>query len=299
MNSFRAGLLAAAGCVALAGCHLPDWLGGAVKAPTGQVVATVGAREITLRELRLELGNQTFADDKARKRAEQLALRNIIGRVILADAAKTRGLDRTPDYLLQKRRVIDSVLAESLQQKLTSEVPQASSDEIQSFITSHPDVFLERKIFIVDQIRTGRISDPAIIKALEPLKTLDEVEDVLKNGHMAFQRVVVSLDAVGIDPGLVEKIARLPPHEVFAVPGSDGVLINEVRETKVEPFVGDAAFKYAQSLTMRERTQEAVKRTYGEIMAKARPTVRFNKDYAPQPPPLLAPAAPASPNKGN
>jgi EpsD family peptidyl-prolyl cis-trans isomerase len=295
MNSFRGGVLAAAAAIALAGCHFPSLGGGAGKAPTGQVVATVGDREITVRDLREELGSATFADPKARKQAEQLALRNIIARVVLADAAKKRGLEKDPDFAVDKKRAIDTVLAQALQRKLVSEVPQPSKDEVQSFINSHSDIFLERKIFVLDQIHMGRPSDPAIVKALQPLNTLEEVEASLKKNGVAFQRVTSTFDAVGADPRMVEKIVKLPPHEIFVVPSSDGILINQIKDTKIQPFLGDPAFTYAQRLMTRQRTQDALNQAFAQIMAKAHGSVQYNNDYAPPKPTAnLLPPAPAA-----
>src|SRR5271165_576732 len=166
MTTYRGALVAVAASVALAGCHFPG-LGGGHKAPTGQVVANVDGREVTLRELNAEMGTATYPDPKARKAAEQVALRNIVARIILADAARAQGLDKTPDFALQKQRAIDTVLAQALQQKLISTVPQPTKEEAQSYISAHPDIFLERKVFVVDQIRMPRVP-LQVLKALEP-----------------------------------------------------------------------------------------------------------------------------------
>ena len=85
-----------------------------------------------------------------------------------------KGLDKTPDFALQKQRAIDSVLAQELQQKLVAAVPEPSKEEAQSFIASHPDTFLERKVFLVDQIRMPKVP-LEVLKSLEPLKTMDEI----------------------------------------------------------------------------------------------------------------------------
>jgi peptidyl-prolyl cis-trans isomerase C len=288
MNSFRGGMLAAVACIALAGCHFPSLSEHTAKAPTGQVVATVGRHKITVDDLRSELGNATFADETARKNAEQLAIRNLIAKVILADAARQRGVQKTHEFMVQKKLAIDTVLAQTLQLKIISEVPKVSVSEVKGFVNAHPDIFSQRKIFLVEQIRTGRLSDPSVIKALGPLKDLDSIEGVLKKGGIAYQRDVVTLDAVGADPRIVDRIARMPPHEVFVVPNSEGLSINQVREAKVQPLLGEAAFDYARKLMMRQRTQEAVNRSFTDIMAKAQDKVKINTDYAPAPPmPLI------------
>jgi EpsD family peptidyl-prolyl cis-trans isomerase len=281
--------------VALAGCHFPG-LGGGQKAPTGQVVANVDGREITLRELSAEMGAASFPDPKTRKAAEQVALRNIVARIVLADAARKQGLDKTPDFALQKQRAIDTVLAQALQQKLIAAVPQPTKDEAQSFISSHPDTFLERKVFLVDQIRMPRVP-VEVLKTLEPLKTMEEIEAALTKDNIPHQRADATLDAVGADPRLVDFILKLPANEVFVLPSNDGLLVNRVKDTKVVPFTGDVATQYATKWLARQRTQESVSRAFNGYLAAAAPKIQFNKDYAPPKPatrPASTEAAPAA-----
>lgn len=282
MTSFRGALVAAAACVALAGCHFPG-LGGDHKAPTGQVVANVDGREVTLRELNAELGTATFPDPKARKAAEQAALRNIVARIVLANTARQQGLDKTPDFALQKQRATDAVLAQALQQKLIAGVPQPTKEEAQTFVSSHPDTFLERKVFVVDQIRMPRVPTE-VLKSLEPLKTMEEIEVVLNKDSIPHQRSDATLDAVGADPRLVDFILKLPAGEVFVLPANEGLLVNRVKETKVVPFTGDAATQYATRWLARQRTQEVVSRSFNQYLTAAAAKVQFNKDYAPPKP---------------
>jgi EpsD family peptidyl-prolyl cis-trans isomerase len=279
MKSLRGALVAAAGCVAVAGCHFPG-LGGGHKAPTGQVVANVDGREVTLRELNAEMGTAAYPDPKTRKAAEQAALRNVVARIVLADAARQQGLDKTPDFALQKQRAIDSVLAQELQQKLITSVPQPSKEEAQAFVSSHPDVFLERKVFVLDQIRMPRVPLD-VLKSLEPLKTMEDIEAVLVKDKIPHQRGDATLDAVGVDPRLVEFVLKLPPNEVFVLPGNDGLLVNRVKETRVVPFTGDVATQYATKWLTRQRTQEAVSKAFSQYLKAAEAKIQFNKDYVP------------------
>src|ERR1700752_4072562 len=144
----RAGIaLAAAACSVLAACN------NGAKTPTGQVVATLGRQEITMRDLKAELGNYNAPDAKSLKVAETIALRNIFGRTIVADEARKEGLEKTPDFALAQQLAIDTLLWEAVEQKIASTVPPATKDEAQRFIDSHPDMFSQRKIYILDQLQ--------------------------------------------------------------------------------------------------------------------------------------------------
>lgn len=284
-GGWTAALLAS---VVLGGCHLGG--GGSGKAPTGQVVATVGDREITLRELNAETPPVTNPDPLARKSAQLTALENIVARTVLAKAAVDQGVDKTPEFTLMKQRALDTLLAQSLESKIAGQVPKVTRDDADRFIVAHPDIFSQRKVWSIDQLRMARPSDPTIIKRLEPLKTLPDIEVLLKQEKIPFQHSTGNLDAVGADPRMIDAITKLPPGEVFVIPSNDALLVNQIKDTKVVPFTGPQSVEYATQVVTRQRTSDAVQRQVSAMFAKAKPSVHFNKDYAP-----LTGAAPGAP----
>ena len=283
MTISRFTALIAVSCLALGACRFPSIPGvpGGNKTPTGQVVATVSGKEVTAVALQAEMSGVNTPDPKARKAAEQQALQMIVVRTVLADEARKEKLDKTPDFALQQQRVTDNLLAQTLQAKLANSVPPPSDEEAQRFITDHPDIFAQRKIFVVDTIRMARPTDPNIIKGLQPLKSLPDVDAYLTANHVEHGRTSGNIDAVGADPKLVDAILKLPPNEVFLYPANGLVLINQVRETQVVPFGGDQAQKYALALLKKQRTQEAVARQLRQIVTAATPDIRYNDAYKP------------------
>ena len=279
---------------ALSACKIPFVGGGSAKAPTGQVAATVGDQEITVRDLRAEMTGAQISDPKVMKQAEQSTLRNIIGRTVLAKAAADQGIDKTPDFAIAKKRLIDGLLVQSLQNKIAGQAPPVTRDEADRFVAGHPDIFAQRKIFVIDYIRMPRPTDPSIIKALQPLKTLEQVDAYLTEQKIPHQRANGNLDAVGADPRMVDAITKLPAGEVFVIPSGATLLVNQVKDTKTVPFNGPQASEYAQKLLTKQRVQEAVNREFNAIITKAAPTVKFNKDYALPAPPKPAVPAPAA-----
>ena len=217
-------------------------------------------------------------------------LENIVARTVLAKAAVDQGIDKTPDFELVKQRAIDTLLAQSLEAKIAGTVPKVTSEDADRFINEHPDIFAQRKIFDVDQIRMARPSDPGIVKQLEPLKTLADIENFLNQQKIPFQRSTGNIDSVGVDPRMVDAIMKLPAGEVFVIPNNNMLLVNQIKDTKVQPFTGPQAVDYATQVMTRQRTQEAVGRQISELYGKAKSTIHFNKDYTPPPPATHAPA---------
>lgn len=279
-------------CVAMSACHFGGLL--PAKAPTGQVAAVVDGHEVTLLELRAELTGVNLPNDKARKTAEQAALRAVVTRKLIADAARKLGLDKTPDFALQKQRAEDALLAQALQTKVINETPAPSRDEALHFIGDHPNIFAERKIFTVDQIRMARPTDPALVQALQPLNTLDEVEVFLKKSNIEYRRGTGVLDAVGSDPRLIDAVVKLPPTELFVIPSGDSLLVNHITDTRIEPFTGEPAVKYALLVLGNQHKQEAVSKQFSQIMTNGASAIQYNKDYRPATAPAAGPTpAPA------
>ena len=282
-GGWTAALLAS---VALGGCHFGG--GASAKAPTGQVVATVGDREITMRELNAETPPVANPDPRAHKAAQMSTLENIVARTVLAKAAVDQGIDKTPEFALVKQRAMDTLLAQSLESKIAGQVPKVTKDDADRFIGAHPDIFAQRKVWAIDQLRMARPNDPTLIKRLEPLKTLPEIEALLNQEKVPFQRSTGNLDAVGADPRMIDAIIKLPAGEVFVIPSNDSLLVNQIKDTKIVPFVGQQSVNYAMQVMTRQRTQEAVQRQVSAMFGKAKASVHFNKDFAPPTPPAGA-----------
>ncbi len=275
----------------LAGCKIPFMHGAA--APTGQVAATVNGQEITVREVSTELGPFTSPDPKIQKLARTAALENIVTRKIVAQAAVTQGLDKTPDYAVLKQRAIDNLLDQLLEKKLAEQVPAPTEEEANAFVSEHADMFSQRKIYTVDQLRMARPSDPAILKPLQPLKTMTEVEAALDQDHIVYEKGQGTIDALTIDPRLEEQIGKLPAGEIFIVPSGGQLLVNQIRDTQTVPFTGAAATQFALNYLKRSRVQDAVQKQLSALVGKGLAEVRFNKDYAPAKKPATPPASPA------
>ena len=215
----------------------------------------------------------------------------MIQRVILANAAKDQGVDKDPNYALLSQRTNENLLAQLLESKMAASVPAPSSEEIQQFEVANPNIFAERKLFTVDQIRAPRPSDPKIVAQMQPLKTLDEIASFLTQNHIPFQRGTNVMDAVGQDPKLLKAIIALPAQEVFILSSGNEIFINQIDSTRTAPFSGEAATKYAMNSLKAQHSREAVARQFQNLLAKGRASVQINKDFEPPKPPAQKPQA--------
>lgn len=265
------------GTALLAGCGNS----GEEQLEKGQVVATVGGKDVTVHELNAELQGVNLPQGADRKAVEQAALQQVVQRRILADIARERGLDKTPMYLLQEKRAEETILAQMLQRSLAQSVKQPTAQEVQNFIAQNPQLFAERKIFSVDQIQFEAPRDMGQLAAYRPAKTMEDVEAQVKKDGLRYRRAPATLDVATANPELVQQVLKLPPGEIFIIPAGNAVVANRITGERVEPLTGENATKLATNLLQQQRFQELLKRDIEPKVKTAQDQVKYQDGYAP------------------
>ena len=308
MNLKIARSIAPLACVALVACHIP---GTKDKAPAGQVVATVDGEEITVAELRAEMaGAPPQPNAAAVKAMEKAALNEIVARKLMAHAAHDQGLDKSPEFAMMKQRANQTLMAQALQRKLASTVLTASRSDAETFVAAHPTMFANRRILTLDQLRMPRPKTPADLKDFEPLHSMPEIEAMLTKKGLPFQKSVQTVDTLQADPAVIDKLEKLPPGEPFMIPAGDAIVVNQIKDSRPSPVVGDDAVKVALVAVKNLKTQQAVATGVNNLLAANETKIQYNPAYKPDKPlrvpvpgqappaaaaPAAAPAAPAKP----
>ncbi len=307
MRSRPVVLFVLAPLLVLGGCRFPSLgavlpgLGGAQANPPSPVIATVAGEKITKADLDAEIVAESpsgQAPATLDQSARDLALRGLIARRLLANAARAQGLDRTADYRETKARLEDSLLANALQDKFAATAKPPTDADVQAYMAAHPASFAARRIFGVDQMRFARPNDPALVQRMSAAASLDGLAAVLTAAHIPFQRTHVQVDGAAANPDLVEAMSKLPPGALFVLPASGLVTVNAVVGASVQPFTGAPAVAYARHILEAEARQTAVRQGLDAVFAKAAREVKTTKPYSvgnlsPSPPPPSSGPAPA------
>jgi EpsD family peptidyl-prolyl cis-trans isomerase len=290
---FRSLLLVAGAAVALTGCGLFGDKGGKGDAPTGQVVAELDGQEITVLEVNAELAGTPIPPNMTRREAEKLALNNIITRRMLSKAAEERELTKKPEFLLQERRASEQLRVQALARDIAAKVVQPTRDEADKFIDENPAMFRERKFFILDQIQFLR-PDNIDKLGFPAAKTMPEVEAILQANNIQFRRQPASLDTLGANPEFVREVTKVlasNPNELFMFASrpqgapAPVVLVNQVKETRVQPFTGDKAREFATNYLRNQRIQNALKAEVEKQQKSTAERVVYQPGWeAPKPP---------------
>ena len=263
---------------ALAGCSESK------EAPEGQVVATVGDQEITTSELKLEMAQLPAS---AQAKAQPQALNSIVNRKLLATAAVERGLDKTPMGAMMLQKARELALIGLLQQSIAENAPKPSADEIKIFMTDNPQAFADRNLVIVDQWAAPEAT-PQVVKAMEPLNTIEPILKLLDDNHVAYQRGFSSIDTLNVPKDAAGKIGQMKAGDVFLTPAAGGIMISRIREIVPQPLSGADATNAATNLLKQQRSSGLVQKQIEEMETDGQSKVKLNPSFK------LPPKAPAA-----
>jgi EpsD family peptidyl-prolyl cis-trans isomerase len=274
--------------IAVAMALLVAACGGKGDAPSGQVVATVDGTEITMADLKAEMGPDASSDAASQGQA----LERIIARKLLAAEARKQELDSTPLAAVLKVQAEETALAQLLARKVTDGVPKVSEDEINEFLRSFPTSVTDRRLLAVDQFLVPNLP-PKVLEEIVKVKTMEAAEAILNTNKVMFRRTVTNVDTVSLDPGFAQQLVGTEGNDIFVMPNGQSAEIGRIVSSRPEPITGDQARVAARTILMRQRSVEMVNNALGKIISDGRRKVQVNPQFAGK----AAPVAPIDATK--
>lgn len=268
----------------LAGC-------GGDKTPSGQVVASVDGADVTRRDLVTELqasGAGASLSPEMMKKVQPELVQQVVNRKLLVAQAKKEGIDKTPEYLAAVQRATEMMLAEQLVQRWGSKQEKPSDADAQAFIAGNPQMFGQRRLYLVDQIRSSAEGiDPAM---LAPLKTNDAVAQLLQSKRHPMERGQATIDSMALSPAQYAQLAKLTPGEPIVAMNNGMLTSNVIVEVRNAPVPEDRQVVAAKTALAQQTGRTMVENQLRSLRQTAK--VEYQPGFAP---PAGAPgAAPAA-----
>ncbi len=255
------------------------------KKPEGQVVAVVNGDEITMQELNTELGNVEQPEGAALDEMRNNALDNLVNRRLLAAVAREEKVDGSPEYVMRRRQLEEALLVQMLAQKTARELKQPTTAEVDKFTADNPQMFADRMILAVDQLRFQTPERSDYIAALEPAKTMAEVVTALNRLGIRFERGNVQVDTASMPLDMYRQVMSIGSAEPFVLPGPAMVSVSQVVSSRPAPVPADqvrtVATNMMQQLNVAKQLDERIK------AAKAEAGIAYQSGFS-------APKAPAT-----
>lgn len=248
------------------------------KKPAGQTVAVVNNEEITAADLNAELSSMNVSAADATKDVRNRALEALIDRRLLAQQAKSDGIDKSPEYLNQERRASEGLLINLMmsRQANTQQVPTAA--EIAAYEASHPGMFAKHEIWTLDTITYPLPKDPGVLAKITAAKTLDDVAQALTSGGIQYQRTTRPFDSAQLPPPLFAQLSNLAPGEPFVAPGPDKAVASVIVDRKPAPFTPDQQQQLAVASIKHDRLNNLLTQRIKDLKAKAK--IEYGSGFA-------------------
>lgn len=256
-------------------------LAGCQKQPGGQVVAVVGDEEITLTELRAEARTPTNSAAPVVQAANDAALARLVDRNVLADYARDKGIDRSPDFVARRRQMEQTLLATLAIRDLAGGTTKPSKEEVRRFVASNSTLFAQRQRLEIDRIQIATPASPADVQSLVKLQDLALIEAELGRRGIRFQRGRGFFDTATAPPQIAKQINALPNGEIFdlTTDGSTYIAAITGRSAVINPRENwDAA---ASSLLERQKAAAKVQAELDKLRKGAK--VSYDAAYRPKP----------------
>lgn len=261
---------ALAGTLLLSGCH---------KEPKGQVLAIVNGEEISMQELNAELQGVRVPDTVNRDKLRKQVLQRLVDRKLIVQKAREQGLDKTPEFVTQQRRMEENLLVTMLGQKIASTVPMPDDRDITQYIADNPTQFTGRERLLLDQIQFAAPKDPKMLLQLKDAHTLDQLAAGVQKLGLGMARGKGVIDTGRLDPQLVKVINKLPPGEPFVLPSNGQYVASVIVGRDATPTPTPIARQAAAEMV---RRKELVAESKAQV-ARARSTaeIQYQPGYEP------------------
>lgn len=233
-----------------------------------QVVARVGAKEITLSELRLEMGRLGLSP--VDPEAERTALQSLVNRTVLARAARSAELHKKPEgvarmYAAQDQALADYYLA------ISSQPAEPSDAEIDAFIAAHPTLFGGRRLydFYVLSLETTKFDEATLTPLFDQEKTFDRLSAVLDKAGARFSVTKARESGASFPQPIREQLARYGVSDNIVIKGETATQILKIAALKNDPMPAREQGPLARRMLLEERAAARATATLDRLSKEA------------------------------
>ncbi|MEI7447581.1 MAG: EpsD family peptidyl-prolyl cis-trans isomerase, partial [Burkholderiales bacterium] len=225
---------------------------------SGQVVARVDGREVTVLQLQQALGaGRARADDPY---ARRLALDALVDRTLLAARARADGLDRDPAVLAQVQAAIDRVHAQAALESIAAAVPRPDPDAQRAFRDANPALFAQRRVYTVDEVsfESASLDAVALRARVATARRIEELTDWLSARGIAVARRAGTL--LPEEAG-TEVAATLQPRaegDLVLLGAAPAFRVLAIRRIEPRPATGPRADAWIERHLLEAARREAV-----------------------------------------
>jgi peptidyl-prolyl cis-trans isomerase C len=219
--------LAALAGMALIGCGEP-----AATAP----LATVNGVDIRM------LAQPAAQPDPSRVEA-------LIDSQLLQEAAIRNKLDRDPLVLRAIAQANAEILSKAYLQSKAAALAAPTRAEIDAYLAAHPDLFSERKLFLIEQLVFDSKDFTAELKQrIDRAASVEQVAKWLDAHAVHYARARLSRNSAELAPPLLAKLKSMRKQQLFVVVAGPQTTLDALQDVTPDPVPQAAALAQADAI---------------------------------------------------
>jgi len=260
----------------MAGCSKHD---GASKGGS-QVVAKVNGSEITVHQLNFALSKLGKLDESQAKAASEKVLQQMVDLELLKQKSVDEKLDRDPNVLQVLEATKQQVLAQAYMQKVASKQAAPSEDDIKKFYDTHPELFSERNVYVIQEfaVKDGNEHASAIEAGINAAKTGDDIAKWLKDNNYMFSANASRKAAEQLPLELLKKMNTLKTGDTLIVKSPQALVLLFLAQVDRQPVDLEKAKPVIQQFLVNSNQQTVIKNEVATLRKEAK--VEFYGDFS-------------------
>lgn len=152
-----------------------------------QVAARVNSTEITVHQINRALARSRGVTPENASQAKREILERLIDQELAKRQAILKGLDRSPNVILDMEAAKSEILARAYRESLVDYLPQPTPSEVETYYRKHPELFAQRRIFSLEELNFDSSNDVAaeVREQVSRSRSLKEVAGWLQSRGIA------------------------------------------------------------------------------------------------------------------
>ncbi|MGO9445301.1 MAG: EpsD family peptidyl-prolyl cis-trans isomerase [Thiobacillaceae bacterium] len=237
-----------------------------------QVAARVNGNEITVHQINAAVQRVgKIPEDKLQAVSDQ-ALNTLVNQQLLVQKAIADKLDRNPQVMQAIEAARDEILAQSYIQSKVQSAPKPSDAEVSDFITQHPELFSDRRLYRLQEITIQGAADKSaqIRSQLTASKNVDEFAQWLKAQNFKFNANQADRSAEQLPLGLAKQLMNVKPGQAIIANNNGALIVILVAAAASQPITGDQAKAAAEKVLTGQKQRQMAEDEIKSLRAAAK-----------------------------
>ena len=237
---------------------------------TEQPLVRVNGTEITLAQVNDELKRAGVKPGQQEATARRL-LESLIDRhLILAEALRNK-IDRNTVVVQTIEHAKMQVITQAYLKSLNTKIPKPSAAEINDYYRQHPEYFVYRKQFDLQQLAIASRDFSNELKLVaDSAKSLDEIAAWLDKHNVRYVRGQLSRNTTDLPEQMVAKLKKVQKGQVFIVDERENSSINLITNIRTNPITAKTAAPLIEQYLFNKKIKAAAEAEITRLRALAK-----------------------------